>query len=113
MVDFKPLILCLVFLASCATFEGPANTPVAHNTDPIGPLTTPEIGGDTAIALAFSGGGLPRQPFPTVCCAVLKMLQRKTAKTTWIRSYLFLASQAGRSPRLTLALEGLRGSPCT
>ncbi len=49
--------LSLLLLAGCATFNQPANLPVAVGARPMGQLMPPDVGGDTAVALAFSGGG--------------------------------------------------------
>jgi NTE family protein len=106
MTDFKPLILCLLFLASCATFEGPANTPVVHDSNPIGPLTTPEIGGDTAIALAFSGGGTRAAAFAYGVLRGLKDIPTKDGKN-YLDQVVFVSGVSGGS--VTAAYFGLRG----
>jgi NTE family protein len=107
MADIKPLIICLLFLASCATFEGPANTPVARDANPIGPLTTPEIGGDTAIALAFSGGGTRAAAFSYGVLRGLKDLPTKDGKN-YLDQVVFVSGVSGGS--VTAAYFGLRGS---
>jgi NTE family protein len=107
MADFKPLILCLLFLASCATFEGPANTPVVHDSNPIGPLTTPEIGGDTAVALAFSGGGTRAAAFAYGVLRGLKDIPTKDGKN-YLDQVVFVSGVSGGS--VTAAYFGLRGT---
>jgi NTE family protein len=107
MPDFKPLLICLLFLASCATFEGPANTPVSHDVNPIGPLTTPEIGGDTAVALAFSGGGTRAAAFAYGVLRGLKDTPTKDGKN-YLDQVVFVSGVSGGS--VTAAYFGLRGA---
>jgi NTE family protein len=107
MADFKPLTFCLLFLASCATFEGPANTPVVHDSNPIGPLTTPEIGGDTAVALAFSGGGTRAAAFAYGVLRGLKDIPTKDGKN-YLDQVVFVSGVSGGS--VTAAYFGLRGT---
>ena len=99
-------ILCLLLLASCATFEGPANTPIVHDSNPIGPLATPEIGGDTAVALAFSGGGTRAAAFAYGVLRGLKDMPTKDGKNYLEQVVFFRASLAGLLPRPTFGLKG-------
>ena len=49
--------LGLLLCACATTFNEPINIPVESNAD-IAPLAVPpDVGGDTVVALAFSGGG--------------------------------------------------------
>ena len=107
MADFRPLIFCFLFLASCATFEGPANTPVVHDSNPIGPLTPPEIGGDTAVALAFSGGGTRAAAFAYGVLRGLKDIPTKDGKN-YLDQVVFVSGVSGGS--VTAAYFGLRGT---
>jgi len=107
MADLKPLIFSLLFLASCATFEGPANTPVVRDSNPIGPLTTPEIGGDTAVALAFSGGGTRAAAFSYGVLRGLKDIPTKDGKN-YLDQVVFVSGVSGGS--VTAAYFGLRGT---
>ena len=107
VANFKPLIFCLLLLASCATFEGPANTPVAHDSNPIGQLTTPEIGGDTAVALAFSGGGTRAAAFAYGVLRGLKDTPTKDGKN-YLDKVVFVSGVSGGS--VTAAYFGLKGT---
>jgi NTE family protein len=105
MASLRTVALCL-FLAGCATFTGPANIPVAPNSNPMSPLATPEIGGDTAVALAFSGGGTRAAAF-----AYGVLLGVRDAPTRSGRSYLdqvvFVSGVSGGS--VAAAYFGLKG----
>ena len=107
MADFRLWILCLLLLASCATFEGPANTPVVHDSNPIGPLATPEIGGDTAVALAFSGGGTRAAAFAYGVLRGLKDTPTKDGKN-YLEQVVFVSGVSGGS--VTAAYFGLKGT---
>ena len=48
--------LASVLVACATTFNEPINLPVASNAAIVPPLTPPNVGGDTVVALAFSGG---------------------------------------------------------
>ena len=107
MADFRLWILCLLLLASCATFEGPANTPVVHDLNPIGPLATPEIGGDTAVALAFSGGGTRAAAFAYGVLRGLKDTPTNDGKN-YLEQVVFVSGVSGGS--VTAAYFGLKGT---
>jgi len=102
----KSLGLGFLLLAGCATFEPPLNTPVAGGSSPMPQLTTPEVGGDTAIALAFSGGGTRAAAF---AYGVLRGVDR--VPTNDGKSYLdrvvFVSGVSGGS--VTAAYFGLKG----
>jgi NTE family protein len=107
MKGFKPLIASLLFLAGCATFQGPANLPVARDANLMGPLTTPEIDGDTAVALAFSGGGTRAAAFSYGVLSGLKDTPTKNGKN-YLDQVVFVSGVSGGS--VTAAYFGLRGS---
>jgi NTE family protein len=107
MKGSKALIASLLFLAGCATFQGPANTPVAHDANLLGPLTTPEIDGDTAVALAFSGGGTRAAAFSYGVLSGLKDTPTKNGKN-YLDQVVFVSGVSGGS--VTAAYFGLRGS---
>ena len=102
----KPLGLCLLLLTGCATFDPPVNTPVAGGSRPMAQLTTPEIGGDTAIALAFSGGGHAPLPLPMVCCVASIVFQQKDGNS-YLDRVVFVSGVSGGS--VTAAYFGLKG----
>src|SRR5215469_4113828 len=53
----KAVFFSLLLLAGCATFNKPVNVPVAAGSSPMRQFMPPDVEGDTAVALAFSGGG--------------------------------------------------------
>ena len=59
----KAMLFALLLLAGCATFNKPINVPVAVGASPMGQFMPPDVGGDTAVALAFSGGGMRAAAF--------------------------------------------------
>jgi NTE family protein len=102
----KSAALCLLFLASCATFNEPANFPVADGSNPMAPLMTPDIGGDTAIALAFSGGGTRAAAFAFGVLHGLKQLPTKNGNN-YLDRVFFISGVSGGS--VTAAYFGLKG----
>lgn len=97
---------CLFLLAGCATFDLPVNTPVARGSNPMAQLTTPEVGGDTAIALAFSGGGTRAAAF---AYGVLRGLDRVPTRDgkSYLDRVVFVSGVSGGS--VTAAYFGLKG----
>jgi NTE family protein len=102
----KPLTLCLLLLAGCTTFNEPANTPVVNGSNPMAQLTTPDVGGDTAIALAFSGGGTRAAAFAYGVLRGLDLVQTKTGKS-YLDRVVFVSGVSGGS--VTAAYFGLKG----
>jgi NTE family protein len=104
--DAKVVAFSFLLLAGCATFNQPANTPVDGGTNPMAQLATPDVGGDTAIGLSFSGGGTRAAAF---AFGVLRGLDNIAAKDG--RSYLdrviFVSGVSGGS--VTAAYFGLKG----
>src|SRR6266852_4026780 len=99
------IALSFLLLASCASLNYPVNTqlPVGHDA---ALSSIPDVGGDTAIALSFSGGGTRAAAF---AFGVLRGLDQ--VPTTGGRSYLdrvaFVSGVSGGS--VTAAYFGLKG----
>jgi NTE family protein len=102
----KVALLSVLLLAGCATFNKPVNVPVAVGASPMAQFMPPDVGGDTAVALAFSGGGTRAAAFSF---GVLRGLDR--LPTHGGRSYLdrviFVSGVSGGS--ITAAYYGLKG----
>ena len=98
--------LCLLLLVGCTTFNVPANTPVGDGSHPMAQLTTPDVGGNSAVALAFSGGGTRAASF---AFGVLKGLDRLPAKDGkgYLERVIFVSGVSGGS--VTAAYFGLKG----
>ena len=105
MGSLRTAALCL-FLAGCATFTGPANIPVAPNSNPMKPLTTPEIGGDTAVALAFSGGGTRAAAFAYGVLLGMKDVTTRSGQS-YLDQVVFVSGVSGGS--VAAAYFGLKG----
>ena len=103
--DGKLLVLALL-LAGCATFNPPANTPVSEGSNPMAQLSPPDVGGDTAMALAFSGGGTRAAAF---AFGVLRGIDRLPArdKRNYLDQVVFVSGVSGGS--VTAAYFGLKG----
>jgi NTE family protein len=103
----KLLTLCItLLLGSCTTFNLPANTPVDSSSNPMAQLSTPEVGGDTAIALAFSGGGTRAAAFAYGVLRGLDRLPTKDSKS-YLDRVVFVSGVSGGS--VTAAYFGLKG----
>ena len=102
----RPLALCFLLLVSCTTFNVPANTPVGEGSHPIAQLTTPDVGGDTAIALAFSGGGTRAAAFAFGVLNGLDRLPTNDGKS-YLDRVVFVSGVSGGS--VTAAYFGLKG----
>ena len=107
----KPFGFCLLLLAGCATFDPPVNTPVAAGSSPMAQLTTPEVGGDTAVALAFSGGGTRAAAFAYGVLRGLDRVPTKDGKNIWSESSLCRAFPAVPSPLLISGSRAARRLP--
>ena len=73
----------------------------------MGPLATPEIGGDTAVALAFSGGGTRAAAFAYGVLRGLKDMPTKDGKN-YLDQVVFVSGVSGGS--VTAAYFGLKGT---
>jgi NTE family protein len=102
----KLLALCLMLLAGCSTFNVPVNTPVGDGSKPMSQLTTPDVGGDTAIALAFSGGGTRAAAFAYGVLRGLDRLPTKDGKS-YLDRVVFISGVSGGS--VPAAYFGLKG----
>jgi NTE family protein len=102
----KSLGVCLSLLAGCATFDPPVNTPVAAGSNPMAQLTTPEVGGDTAVALAFSGGGTRAAAFAYGVLRGLDRIPTRDGKN-YLERVVFVSGVSGGS--VTAAYFGLKG----
>src|SRR5262245_8843210 len=95
-----------VLLASCATaFNDPINVQVASDAAlmPIG--SPPDVGGNTVVALAFSGGGTRAAAFAH---GVMRGLDRIPAgRGTYFDKVVFISGVSGGS--VAAAYYGLRG----
>jgi NTE family protein len=96
-----------LLVAACATtFDQPINEPVASNAA-IYPLTTPpNVGGNTVIALAFSGGGTRAAAF---AYGAMRGLERLPARGggTYFDRIVFVSGVSGGS--VAAAYFGLKG----
>ena len=102
----KSLSVCFSLLAGCATFDPPVNTPVAAGSNPMAQLTTPEVGGDTAVALAFSGGGTRAAAFAYGVLQGLDRIPTRDGKN-YLERVVFVSGVSGGS--VTAAYFGLKG----
>jgi NTE family protein len=98
--------LSLLLLAGCATFNQPANLPVAVGASPMGQLMPPDVGGDTAVALAFSGGGTRAAAFSFGVLRGLDHLPTRDGKS-YLDRVIFVSGVSGGS--VTAAYYGLKG----
>jgi NTE family protein len=95
-----------LLVAACATFNEPINKPVESNAA-IAPLATvPDVGGDTVVALAFSGGGTRAAAF---AYGAMRGLDRLPARGggTYFDRVIFISGVSGGS--VAAAYFGLRG----
>ena len=99
----------LLLLAGCATFNQPANRAVEIGSQPIAQFAPPDVGGDTAIALAFSGGGTRAAAFAFGVLRGLDHLPTKGGKS-YLDRVIFVSEVSGGS--ITAAYFGLKGSAC-
>jgi NTE family protein len=102
----KAMSLALLLLAGCATFNQPVNTPVAVGSSPMRQLAPPEVGGDTAVALAFSGGGMRAAAFSYGVLRGLNRVPTRDGKN-YLDRVIFVSGVSGGS--VTAAYFGLKG----
>ena len=96
-----------LWLGSCAaTFNEPINLPVASNAAIVPPGTPPNVGGNTVVALAFSGGGTRAAAF---AYGAMRGLERLPAKGhgTYFDRIIFISGVSGGS--VAAAYFGLKG----
>ena len=75
----KKLLICLIFLAGCAAWNKPINTPLAAENPALVDVTPETIGsGEVYVGLAFSGGGMRASAF---AYGMLQELQAQGAIT--------------------------------
>jgi NTE family protein len=99
-------VLGLLLGACATTFNEPINIPVESNAD-IAPLATPpDVRGDTAVALAFSGGGTRAAAFAFGAMRGLDRLPTRSGGTYFDR-VIFISGVSGGS--VAAAYFGLKG----
>ena len=105
--DSKLLVLVLaLLLADCATFSPPANAPVPEGSSPMAQLSPPDVGGDTAMALAFSGGGTRAAAFAFGVLRGVDQLPTRDQRN-YLDQVVFVSGVSGGS--VTAAYFGLKG----
>src|SRR5215475_10946753 len=89
-------VACAVLLGSCATaFNEPINVQVASNATIMSTVPPPDVGGDTVVALAFSGGGTRAAAFAH---GVMRGLSRIPAgRGSYFVNFVFVAGVPGVS----------------
>ncbi len=100
------LLFSLLLLAGCATFNKPVNVPVAAGASPMGQFLPPDVSGDTAVALAFSGGGTRAAAFSFGVLRGLDRLPTHGGKS-YLDRVIFVSGVSGGS--VTAAYYGLKG----
>jgi NTE family protein len=96
-----------LFLAACAaTFNEPINLPVASNAAIVPPGTPPNVGGDTVVAIAFSGGGTRAAAFAYGAMRGLDRLPAK-GRGSYLDRVIFISGVSGGS--VAAAYFGLKG----
>ncbi len=99
-------VFSLLLLAGCATFNKPVNVPVAAGSSPMPQFMPPDVGGDTAVALAFSGGGTRAAAFSFGVLSGLDHVQTRGGKS-YLDRVIFVSGVSGGS--ITAAYYGLKG----
>ena len=96
-----------LLLCACATtFNEPLNVPVASNAD-LAPLATPpNVGGNTVVALTFSGGGTRAAAFAYGAMRGLDLLPARGGGT-YFDKVIFISGVSGGS--VAAAYFGLKG----
>lgn len=100
--------LALTLAACAATFNEPINLPVASNAAIVPPGTPPNVGGDTVVAIAFSGGGTRAAAFAYGAMRGLDRLPAK-GRGTYFDRVIFISGVSGGS--VAAAYFGLKGRP--
>ena len=96
-----------LLLGSCAaTFNEPINLPVASNAAIVPLATPPNVGGNTVVALAFSGGGTRAAAFAYGAMRGLDRLPA-SARDTYFDRVIFVSGVSGGS--VAAAYFGLKG----
>ena len=100
------VVLTLVLASGCATiFNEPINAPLAAGQMPA-PLMAPDMRGDTAVALAFSGGGTRAAAFAHGVLRGLERMRGSDGRTNLDR-VIFVSGVSGGS--VVAAYFGLKG----
>ena len=102
----RVILFSLLLLAGCATFNKPVNVPVAPGASPMGQFMPPDVGGDTAVALAFSGGGTRAAAFSFGVLRGLDHVPTHGGKS-YLDRVIFVSGVSGGS--ITAAYYGLKG----
>src|SRR5215831_16387365 len=98
--------IALALTACAATFNEPINLPVASDAGIVPPLAPPNVGGDTVIALAFSGGGTRAAAFAYGAMRGLDRLPVK-GQGTYFDRVIFISGVSGGS--VAAGYFGLKG----
>jgi NTE family protein len=98
--------LALALAACAATFNEPINLPVASNAAIVPPGTPPNVGGDTVVAIAFSGGGTRAAAFAYGAMRGLDRLPAR-GRGSYLDRVIFISGVSGGS--VTAAYFGLKG----
>lgn len=98
--------LAVVLAACAATFNEPINLPVASNAAIVPPGTPPNVGGDTVVAIAFSGGGTRAAAFAYGAMRGLDRLPAR-GRGTYFDRVIFISGVSGGS--VAAAYFGLKG----
>lgn len=102
----RAILFSLLLLAGCATFNKPVNVPVVPGSSPMAQFMPPDVGGDTAVALAFSGGGTRAAAFSFGVLRGLDRLPTHGGKS-YLDRVIFVSGVSGGS--ITAAYYGLKG----
>jgi NTE family protein len=98
--------VALVLTSGCATiFNEPINAPLAAGQIPA-PMVAPDVGGDTTIALAFSGGGTRAAAFAHGVLRGLERMRGSDGRSNLDR-VIFVSGVSGGS--VAAAYFGLKG----
>lgn len=101
-----PLVLLVFILAGCATvFNKPVNTAFERGAEPFYRMDLPEVRGDTAVALAFSGGGTRAAAFSFGVLRGLEQIQTPDGQT-YADRVVFISGVSGGA--ITAAYFGLK-----
>ena len=80
----KAVLVSLLLLAGCATFNKPVNVPVATGANPMGQFMPPDVGGDTASRSPSRAAERAPRPSRSASCAASIVCRRTAEKAIWI-----------------------------
>ena len=105
-LTIRTIATCLALLGGCTTFNAPLNVPLKDSSAAMALSQPPDTGDDTAIALAFSGGGTRAAAF---AFGVLRGLDQSFPKgsNSRLEQVVFVSGVSGGA--VTAAYFGLRG----